>query len=397
MFNNVWPYLKEAKMDKQQKENIYKNIGFCISITFIFGITLLLMLMIKARWYGFFILAATVALLCYLRSKNKLDKWKIRLCWFGAICMAIATLFISKPYENISLVGTIVSEGIGMVTKLPAYSENFLKEEKSTWEAPDGYELEKHKLSASVIELLKTDKNQEKVIYQLHGGSYLKKLRDIYRYKAVVLSEKSNGAYVASLDYRVAPEYTFPAALEDALEGWNYLLDLGYKPENIIIEGDSAGGNLALALSLKLRDNGMEMPAGIICISPWADLTEKGDSHQYNLYLDSSFGIEEGDKKSKPAVPLTYAGDTDLRNSYLSPVYGNYDKFPPMLILVGSYEVLESDSITIYKKAIDAGVDAKLIDQYGMFHVYPFMYNLTPESRSAWKEIEKFMIEFLRT
>ena len=394
-------------MNKEYKNKFYKNISFFISATIVFGFILFLMIMIHSKWYGFYILLFTVSTLYYFINLNSWKIWQSGLLWLIAIIIAISNLYISKPHKNISLLGSIASEGVRTINKLGVspgiFLNNFsskssidiLNKEKPLWKIPNGYKVESHKLSSSHIELLKNNVKQDKLIYQLQGGAYLVKLNNMYRKNSIVLSKKANGADVASLDYRLAPEYTFPSALEDAVDGWNYLLNLGYKPDNIIIVGDSAGGNLALSLSLKLRDDGSKMPAGIICVSPWADLAEEGDSYKYNLYLDPTFGIDEGLKKSKPILPTEYAGNIDLHNPYISPVYGNYKRFPPMLVIVGSYEIFESDSITIYEKAIKENVNVKLIDQDGMFHDYIFMYDLLPESNAVWNQITSFINQTL--
>lgn len=394
-------------MNKEYKNKFYKNISFFISATIVFGFILFLMIMIHSKWYGFYILLFTVSTLYYFINLNSWKIWQSGVLWLIAIIIAISNLYISKPHKNISLLGSIASEGVRTINKLGVSSGIFLNnfsskssidilnKEKPLWKIPNGYKVESHKLSSSHIELLKNNVKQDKLIYQLHGGAYLVKLNNMYRKNSIVLSKKANGADVASLDYRLAPEYTFPSALEDAVDGWNYLLNLGYKPDNIIIVGDSAGGNLALSLSLKLRDDGSKMPAGIICVSPWADLAEEGDSYKYNLYLDPTFGIDEGLKKSKPILPTEYAGNIDLHNPYISPVYGNYKRFPPMLVIVGSYEIFESDSITIYEKAIKENVNVKLIDQDGMFHDYIFMYDLLPESNAVWNQITSFINQTL--
>lgn len=170
--------------------------------------------------------------------------------------------------------------------------------------------------------------------------------------------------------------------------------------------GDSAGGNLVLSLCLKLRDEGCELPGKIICLSPWGDLAGKGESHKGNLYKDPMFGkavhsFREEFKQSeliieKPAsenksMTALYAGDADLFEPFLSPVFGDYKGFPKMLIQVGTWEVLLSDSRTIYENAKINGVDAELQEYEGMYHVFQQVGNLIPESRQAWKEIELFL------
>jgi acetyl esterase/lipase len=263
---------------------------------------------------------------------------------------------------------------------------------ESTWEVPKGFTKSDYNLSKSKLEILKNNNvSSQKLIYQLHGGGYVIGFSDMYRDFAVRYSKISGGADVASLDYRIAPKNTYPAALDDAIEGWQFLLAHGYKPENIIVVGDSAGGNLTLALVEKLRDEGKALPCAMVCMSPWADLAGEGASHTYNLYKDPMFGIKDKKTISKTIIAPAYAGKTNLHDKYLSPVYGSFKRFPPMLLQVGTYEVLESDSVTVYEKAKAAGVDVKLTKYYGMFHVFQMAGNMLPESRAAWAEVSAFI------
>jgi epsilon-lactone hydrolase len=145
---------------------------------------------------------------------------------------------------------------------------------------------------------------------------------------------------------------------------------------------------------MKLREMGQDMPAGILLMSPWADLAAQGPSHQENLYRDPMFGIPKGDPIPSSLKAPRYAGDADLFDPFLSPVYGTFEQFPPMLIQVGTEEMLASDSQTVYEKAMAAGVEAKLTVYHGMFHMFQMTGDLMPESRKAWQEAERFLAGF---
>ena len=177
------------------------------------------------------------------------------------------------------------------------------------------------------------------------------------------------------------------------MDAWQYLTDtLGYPPENLIVAGDSAGGNLALSLGLRLRDSGLPLPTGFVCMSPWADLSNSGPSHQYNATLDPSFGVDEKDYHGQPVgVTTTYTDGLNAKDPYLSPSFGNYQTFPPMLLQAGSVEVLLSDSEMVYDNARANGVDAHLTVYKGMFHVFQGAMDLLPESKAAWDEIGVFL------
>ena len=122
-----------------------------------------------------------------------------------------------------------------------------------------------------------------RVILQLHGGGYIGPMKNIYRRFAVKYSQISFGADVLTPDYRVAPEHPYPAALEDAITGYNWLLQAGWQEHEIVVAGDSAGGGLALALCMYLKNQNRKLPAGLICMSPWTDLTQSGASYDFNM------------------------------------------------------------------------------------------------------------------
>lgn len=385
------------------KRNLGKSIGFTILVLLLFGILLASMVLIRARWYAYMGLGFAVLTLVLVRTRYLWRGWRVLLCWACALAVAFTSLVLGRPDLQVSFTGTLQREGrraafhwLGQKGDYYAGAARVVENEKP-WTSPQGITHTITQLTNSTLEFVEVDSSNGKIIYQLHGGAYLIPLANSYRDMAVQLTEISGGASVALLDYRVAPDAVFPAALEDALEGWEYLLSLGYKPNDILMVGDSAGGNLALALCETLRDNGQAMPCGIIAISPWADLAEEGASYQYNLYNDPSFGIAQGEDPANAGVPTTYAGDTDLRNPYLSPVFGSYQGFPPLLLTVGGWELLESDSLTIYEKAQAAGVDAHLINAHGMFHVYPVMAQSTPEGKAAWDAFESFMAAHLNS
>lgn len=269
----------------------------------------------------------------------------------------------------------------------------------SRWRVPKGYGCMAYQIGKGSVELLrKGNKRHKNVILQLHGGAYIVGLVDIYRELAVQYSKAANDADVATLDYRVAPRYKHPTALLDALSAWEFLLKIGYHEEDIIVAGDSAGGNLALSLVEMLRDQNRKLPGGVFVMSPWADLAETGESIKKNLYRDPIFGKGPGEKikKGEHLVNSMYAGKANLMDPYLSPVYADYHDFPPMLLQAGTYEVLESDSERIYYQAKEAGVKVQFTKYEGMFHVFQLGYAFLPEAKLAWKEAGQFFAECMQ-
>ena len=257
------------------------------------------------------------------------------------------------------------------------------------WHCPDIF-------SMTVIEMehfnmewleLKENPNTDKVILQLHGGGYIGAMRNAYRMFAGLYCEVSGGMSVLTIDYRVAPEHPYPAALEDAVAAYQYLLDEGWFAEQIIVAGDSAGGGLAMALCHYLKDHHIMLPCGIIAMSPWTDLLASGESYDTNYERDPLFG----NTRDSLIYNKDYVGDHDPMDSYISPLYGDFRGFPPMLIQVGSYEMLLSDSVSVAAKARLQGVRVRLSIYEGMFHVFQMAAKMMPESRRAWVEIGKFI------
>lgn len=256
------------------------------------------------------------------------------------------------------------------------------------WKCPEHLNYQIIEMDNFAMEFLEPiEDKKKKVILQLHGGGYVAAMKNAYRSFAALYSEIGKGCSVLTIDYRVAPENPYPAALEDAVASYEWLLEQGYREEEIVIAGDSAGGGLALALCLWLKNHGKKLPLGIIAMSPWTDLTISGESVETNFEKDPLFG------KTRDSLLYNkdYLGDNDPTNEYLSPLFGNYEGFPPMLIQVGSYEMLLSDSERVAQKAKEAGVKVKLSVYEGMFHVFQMAMRLMPESQQAWMEIKRFL------
>lgn len=280
------------------------------------------------------------------------------------------------------------------------YLRTHLREEKRTdsdldknFRYPEHLSKERIDLDNFSMELLKwNDKNElfdkpsDKVILQLHGGGYIGAFKNIYRTMAGLYGEVSCGADVLSIDYRVGPEFKHPAALEDALCAYDWLLDNSYTEDKIVLAGDSAGGGLAMALCHLLKDKGRKLPSAIVAMSPWTDLLSTGASYKDNYGVDPVFGNDS----SNLIYDNPYVEDTDKGDKYISPLYGDFEGFPPMLIQVGSNEMLLDDSRLVAEKAKEAGVQVKLSVYEGMFHVFQMGAKLMPESMKAWNEVSKF-------
>lgn len=257
------------------------------------------------------------------------------------------------------------------------------------WICPGGYEYEIVETEHFPMEYLRPKGVVTgRVILQLHGGGYIGPMKNIYRRFAVQYSRRSLGGDVLTVDYRVAPEFPFPAALKDAARAYLWLLEeKKYEPERIVVAGDSAGGGLSLALGLYLRDKKMPLPGGFLVMSPWTDLTNSGASYTDNYELDPLFG----NSTDSLLYHSAYIGQADPEDPYLSPIFGEFYGFPPVLLQVGSHEVLLSDTLGLAGKLKQAGIKRRLSIYEGMFHVFQMGLELIPESREAWAEAEEFL------
>lgn len=257
------------------------------------------------------------------------------------------------------------------------------------WICPQDYEYEIVDMGLFKTEYLRpAEVCTGRVILQIHGGGYIGPMKNTYRDFAVQYSRRSLGGDVLTVDYRVAPEFPYPAALEDAVASYKWLIEeKKYAPEKIVVAGDSAGGGLTLALILYLRDHGIPLPAGVIVMSPWTDLTCSGESYTTNYSRDPQFG----NTKDNMLYNSSYIGDNDPREPYISPVFGEYHGFPPVLMQVGSEEVLLSDTLTVAEKLRNAHGKLRLSVYDGMFHVFQMALRLIPESREAWTEVGRFL------
>ncbi|MFP6809098.1 MAG: alpha/beta hydrolase [Pseudomonadales bacterium] len=224
-----------------------------------------------------------------------------------------------------------------------------------------------------------------RVLMYLHGGGYVFGGLDSHRDIAWRLSQES-GMKVLNVDYRLAPENLFPAALDDATACYRWLLDEGYKASQIAIGGDSAGGGLTLATMVHLKSLGVELPAGAILISPWLDLTASGDSVTSNDKADPM--LSGGALKSFADM---YLGKLDKKAPLASPLFADLSNLPAMLIHVGSTEVLLSDSTRLVEKTKEAGGDAVLEIWPKMPHVFQVFAARIPEGKEAIKKFGEFL------
>jgi acetyl esterase/lipase len=226
----------------------------------------------------------------------------------------------------------------------------------------------------------------ERVLLYFHGGGYV--MGSINTHRAMVARmARAARARALMIDYRLAPEHPFPAAVEDATAAYRWLLAKGCKPRKIALAGDSAGGGLTLAALLALRDAGTPLPACAVSISPWTDVEGTGASVKTKASSDPM--VREADLQRYGKL---YAGNTELRNPLLSPLYGDYRGLPPLLIQVGEAEILLDDSTRVAERAKRAGahVDLEVWDE--MVHVWHVFAKLLPEGQQAIEKMGSYVI-----
>jgi monoterpene epsilon-lactone hydrolase len=226
-------------------------------------------------------------------------------------------------------------------------------------------------------------KSGQALLY-LHGGGYI--IGSIESYRNMV-SQLASAAQCRALiiEYRLAPEDKFPCAVKDALTSYRWLLSQGYDPKNIAIAGDSAGGGLTAVTLVSLRDAGDPLPAAAMLLSPWTDLEGAGESFKTVGWRDPMLN-----KRIALKMAALYLGDADPRDPLASPIYADLKGLPPLLIHVGTCELLLDDARRLAKRADEDGVSVELDICDGMFHVWQFFSPLVSESKEAIEKLGKF-------
>ena len=227
--------------------------------------------------------------------------------------------------------------------------------------------------------------SEDAVLLFLHGGGYVIGSPDSHRHLVANLSEET-GVQGLLVDYRLAPEDPFPAAVEDAISVYAALLTHGFEAEEIVVAGDSAGGGLVIAMMLAIRDANLPLPAAGICLSPWNDLTGTAKSLETNASVDPTVT-----KESLDFFAGEYLGEEDAQNPYASPLFGDFTGLPPLLIQVGSVEVLLDDAVMLAERAKEAGVSVTLEVWDEMIHVWHRYYPVLQEAREANARIGEYV------
>ena len=255
-------------------------------------------------------------------------------------------------------------------------------------QVPPGWKVAQVSSGGLVFETVDRDQKpalrDDLAVLYLHGGGFFFGSPQTHRQLSIGMAKHCD-APVFSLDYRLAPEHRFPAALDDAVAAYHWLQKV-HPQRRIILAGDSAGGGLALSTALQLREQGQVMPAAIITFSPWTDLALTGasvDANDRRCAMFTAKGVREGAK--------LYLGDADAKDPRASPHYADLQKLPPLLIFASADEVLRDDSTRLAEKARAQGVPVEIHVVAGVPHIWPIFARILPEGRESLMQVKHFI------
>jgi monoterpene epsilon-lactone hydrolase len=250
-------------------------------------------------------------------------------------------------------------------------------------ELPGDVEVEPLTVSGVAAEWIRTPDSSDRVLIYFHGGGYVMGSLNTHRELCSRIS-RSCKAKVLNVDYRLAPENPYPAAVDDGVASYRWLLEQDTDPAKILMGGDSAGGGLTLATLIKLKREGIPLPAAGLLLSPWTDLAVTGESLLSRAELDPMV-----DREGITRLAEVYCGDQDSKDPLISPLYGDLTGLPPLLIQVGGAEVLHDDATRLAEKAEKEGVSVDLQEWEDAFHVFQAV-SILPEAAEALVKMGAF-------
>ncbi len=281
--------------------------------------------------------------------------------------------------------GKLKKEVFDYSTSIPDFRKRCEKGAAKYGKIPGDFQIKKntHK-GISMEHLIPVEAPEDKIILYLHGGGYVSGSCNDHR-GFVSKFAKDTGITNLLFEYRLAPEHPFPAAIDDSLTVYNYLLSSGYDPEKIVFAGESAGGGLTLALLLAIKEKGIPYPKAAAAISPWTDLSCSSDSYK------TKNKVSPAPLNSWNVFSKYYSGENNATNPLISPLFGDLSGLPPIFINSGTDDELFDDGEKFYLKAKAAGVIIKFRAGEGMLHCYPLMAPMFPEATEAMNEVVEFI------
>lgn len=265
---------------------------------------------------------------------------------------------------------------------------NKLRQQFEEMSAPAAQDLQVKSVDANGVKaelITPPGADSRRVILYLHGGGYVIGSPNTHRSLAGEIARAAGSAALV-IDYRLAPENPFPAAVDDAVSAYRWLLSNGYSPENIVVAGDSAGGGLTVATLLAIKERNLPVPVAGACISPWVDMAGTGESVKARASIDPMIQAE-----TLHMMASLYLNGADARTPLASPLYADLKGLPPLLIQVGEREILFSDSEVLRDRAQQAGVQVTFEEWPGMVHVWHLFHPMLTAGRDAIKKIGEFV------
>jgi epsilon-lactone hydrolase len=285
--------------------------------------------------------------------------------------------------------GKLKKERYDMNTSIAGFRDQCEKGASRYSKVPQGIRIEAGEVEGMRFEwLIPEGSDRRKVILYVHGGGYVSGSCNDHR-GFVAKFARSAGITNLVYEYRLAPEHPFPAALEDSVRIYRWLLDSGFSAHDILVAGESAGGGLCLALLLALKDRGIPLPVAALAISPWTDLTCSSDSYR------TKNRVSLAPMDSWTVFSRHYTGDHPAGDPLVSPLFGDLHGLPPLFINSGTADELYEDGEKFAEKAKSAGVDVVFRSGEGMVHCYPLLAPMFREATEAMNEIVTFVRKFL--
>lgn len=291
---------------------------------------------------------------------------------------------MSAEQEKVRQLWQNLLEALAPPAGIPEYRAGY-EQLLASFPIPDGTSIEEVDANGvPAILVTAAGASRDRVVQWTHSGGYVFGSAHGYRFFGAALSAAAD-ASVLLVEYRLAPEHVYPAALDDAKAAYHWLLAQGHAPHKLVVAGDSAGGGLAAATLLALKDAGTPLPAAGMFVSPMADFTLSGESITARAEVDP---IASADMLA--GLGALYAAGEPLDSRYISPALADLSGLPPLLVLVGSDEVLFDDSRRIVENATSAGGSAQLIVGAGQAHIWPLFHAILPEGQQALNELGAF-------
>lgn len=291
--------------------------------------------------------------------------------------------------NNFLLRGKLCKEKFDFTTSISAFRERCEKGASRFGKIPTGVRVNSQTIDNIYSEwLMPEGAPVDKLILYMHGGGYVAGSCADHR-GLVSKFAKNAGVTVLLFEYRLAPEFPFPAAIDDSLTVYSWLLANGYKPQNIMFAGESAGGGLCLAALLALKHNNLPYPGAALAISPWTDLSCSSDSYHTKNRLSPA------PLDSWHVFSSYYVANNDVTNPLISPLFGDLEGLPPIFINAGVNDELYEDGEKFYKRAKAVGVDIQFRSGLGMIHCYPLLAPMFKEATEAMDEIVMFIKKHL--